>query len=356
MRRRFLMIVATLVFCAIVTPGAETAPARAGQLQERILKRFDRDGDGQLDREERQAARKALQEQRGQAQAQSRPAAQQAPEGVRVLRDLEYAKVNGKSLRLDAFLPAGAAKPLPVIVWIHGGGWRAGSKERCPAIPLSGAGYAVFSIDYRLTDVAAFPAQIHDCKGAIRWIRAHAREYNLDPKRIGVWGSSAGGHLVALLGTSGDVKELEGEVGGNLDQSSRVQAVCDFCGPTLLTGAALTPGDPRASQDGPEAVRKLLGGPLSENRDKARLASPVQHVTKDDPPFLIVHGAKDPLVPVRQAELLHEALKKAEVAVTYRLDPNAGHGLGSPENIRLAKQFFDAQLRASQNEPGAPAH
>src|SRR5687768_12543691 len=163
------------------------------------------------------------------------------PAGTQTKYDLPYVE-NGKSSQsLDLFIPAGATadKPLPLVVWIHGGGWRQGDKARCLALPLLAHGYAVASINYRLSGEAQFPAQIHDCKAAIRWLRANAKEHGIDADRIGVWGSSAGGHLVALLGTSGDVKELEGEL-GNAGVSSRVQAVCDFFGPAELSSVTTT--------------------------------------------------------------------------------------------------------------------
>src|SRR5882724_12604171 len=150
---------------------------------------------------------------------------------LRIDRDVEYARVGNRPLLLDLYLRDASTEPAPVVVWIHGGGWSAGDKFPTPAARLVAAGYAVASIEYRLTGEAKFPAQIHDCKAAIRWLRASARKYNLDAAHIGVWGHSSGGHLVSLLGTSGDVKELEGAE-GNTDQSSRVQAVCDFCGPS----------------------------------------------------------------------------------------------------------------------------
>jgi acetyl esterase/lipase len=163
---------------------------------------------------------------------------------VKSIPDVKFATVDGKDLLLDMFLPVppddvskepgSASGPFPVIVWIHGGGWQEGDRHGCPAEHLVPRGYAAVSIEYRLTTVAPFPAQIQDCKGAIRWVRAHAREYNFDPERIGVWGASAGGHLAALLGTSSAEKQLEGDTGGNLDQPSNVQAVCDWFGPTDL--------------------------------------------------------------------------------------------------------------------------
>ena len=157
-------------------------------------------------------------------------------------------------------------------------------------MPLAAKGYAVASINYRLSQHAVFPAQIEDCKAAIRWLRANAAKYHLDPDHIGVWGASAGGHLVALLGTTGSVKELEGK-GGNLDQSSRVQCVVDWFGPTDLAtmgGSHDKPGSPES---------RLIGGPVQENKEKARKASPLTYVSKDSAPFLIMHGDQDNTVP-----------------------------------------------------------
>lgn len=334
-------------------------PATQPQRGQRLLQQFDKDGDGQLSQAEREEARRRWQENRrtsgeGQQQ-QARPNRRAAalPEGAKGIRDVEYARVDGKPLRLDIYLPPDDEKlgRLPVVVWIHGGGWQSGSKDNCPVVPLCGEGYAVVSVNYRLTDVAAFPAQIHDCKGAIRWIRANAAKHGFDPKGIAVAGSSAGGHLVALLGTGGEVKELEGDVGGNLDQSSRVQAVCDFCGPAAFFEEGSMGKDPQGT--GPKAVVKLLGGPLSENQEKARLASPVVHVSKDDPPFLIVHGDKDPLVPLDQSRRLAAALEKAGVPVKLHVVEGGGHGVLLPETLRTAKQFIDKQLKGEASRPGA---
>ncbi|MCX5676878.1 MAG: alpha/beta hydrolase [Planctomycetota bacterium] len=267
--------------------------------------------------------------------------------GVKAMRDLEYAKPGGKPQLLDLFVPEKADGPLPLIVWIHGGAWLGGSKNGTPAMGQLRRGYAVASINYRLSQEAIFPAQIHDCKAAIRWLRAHAKEYNIDPKRIGVWGSSAGGHLVALVGTSGDVKELEGDE-GNLDQSSRVQAVCDWFGPTdFCQMAAHAMPDSKLDHDAagsPES--KLIGGPIQENKDKVAKANPITYVSKDDPPFLIMHGDKDPLVPHHQSEILAEALRKAGVQVTFETVKGAGHGFGGPEVTKTVEEFFDKHLKA----------
>src|SRR5881396_2302714 len=213
-----------------------------------------------------------------------------------IQRDLVYKRINGRALTLNLYCPQKASSPLPVILWIHGGGWSKGRKEQhSPAISFLNDGYAVASIEYRLSGEAPFPAQIEDCKAAVRWLRANAAKYNLDADRIGVWGMSAGGHLAALLGTSGGVPELEGS-GDNMQYSSRVQAVCDVAGPADLP--ALTNLGPKRMF----AIEGLLGGPLEKDKAKAIAASPIHYVSKDDPPFLIVHGEADRVVPVEQSQ------------------------------------------------------
>ena len=269
------------------------------------------------------------------------------PDGVRALRDLAYVDGGHERQKLDLYLPEKTSTPLPLIIWVHGGGWQNGSKDRCP--PLRGGylerGYAVASLGYRLSQHAVFPAQIEDCKAAIRWLRAHAMEYGLDPQRFGVWGSSAGGHLVALIGTSGDVKPFD--VGANLDQSSRVQAVCDFYGPTDFTVFVSTPGyESHATAGSPEA--KLIGGAVSENTDKAARANSITYVSADDPPFLIMHGDKDPTVPINQSVLLFEALKKAGVSAHLHTIHGAGHGgpgFAGRHIDEMVSTFFDQRLK-----------
>jgi len=266
------------------------------------------------------------------------------PPGCKTISDVVYGKVGTRELHLDIVIPNDATdKPHPCVVWIHGGGWSKGSHKQNRAAWLAGKGYVVASVEYRLTGEAVFPAQITDCKAAIRYLRAHAKDYGIDPKRIGAWGSSAGGHLVALLGTTGGVKELEGNA-GNPAQSSAVQAVCDFFGPTNLTI------DMRA--DPPAAVAALLGGSPKDKPELAKLASPVKFVDPKDPPFLIVHGEQDKVVPISQSEQLYEALKKAGVDVTFVRVKNAGHGFTpvgmAPHLDEINAQvlaFFDKQLK-----------
>ncbi len=274
------------------------------------------------------------------------------PEGTKAHRDLEYVQAGHERHKLDLYLPEKSDGPVPVIVWIHGGAWLGGSKENPPALPFLARGYAVASINYRLSSHARFPAQIEDCKTAIRWLRANAKTYNIDPDRIGVWGASAGGHLVALLGVAGNAKELEGNF-GNIGQSSRVQCVVDFFGPSnLLTMAKQSGPDSKIDHDSPTAPEaRLIGGPVQENREKAARASPVTYVSKDAAPFLIVHGDKDPVVPCGQSEELAAALKKAGVEVTLKKLEGAGHGgreFNNPENRKLIEEFFDKHLKKAK--------
>jgi acetyl esterase/lipase len=266
--------------------------------------------------------------------------------GVKIDRDVTYATVGkDRELKLDLFVPEMAEGKLPLIVWVHGGGWQNGSKAGNMAAPLSMNGYVVASLDYRLSGEAIFPAQIEDCKAAIRWLRAHADKYHIDPDKVGVWGGSAGGHLVALLGTAGDQKRWD--VGEHTDQSSRVQAVCDFFGPADLNEM---PGARAPNAEG--AVSRLLGGPIAQNKDKARDASPITYVSKDAPPFLICHGTEDPTVPIAQSEKLCDALKAAGVDATLLKVERAGHGFNSEDSDPPAsavrqrvRKFFDEQFK-----------
>jgi acetyl esterase/lipase len=210
-------------------------------------------------------------------------------------KDLAYVTHGGPSQTLDLYAPK-KAKDVPLIVWIHGGAFLFGSKEGFPVEPVPLhfllEGYAVASINYRLSPEAVFPAQLEDCKAAIRWLRAHAGEFGIDPNRIGVWGASAGGNLAALVGTTGEVRDFD--VGENLGYSSRVQAVCDFFGPTdflQMDAHRLPGGQIHDAPDSPES--KLIGGPIQDNPDKVRRVNPITYVTKSAPPFLIVHGTLD---------------------------------------------------------------
>jgi acetyl esterase/lipase len=269
---------------------------------------------------------------------------------VKVEQDIPYAGTKDPRQTLDLLLPKAPKgdKPLPVVVGIHGGGWLSGDKSQgvggIMTLVASGE-YAGVTINYRLSGQAPWPAQVFDCKAAIRWVRGNAEKYHLDPDRIGVIGGSAGGHLVAMLGTSGGVEGLEGDLGPYKGLSSQVRCVVDQFGPSELA----TMGDAPSSLDhnapgSPES--KLLGGPILENKEKAKVASPITYVSKDDPPFLIIHGDKDMIVPYDQSERLTKALKAAGVDVLLVKVEGGGHGgFRNPEIPRRVRQFFDKHLR-----------
>ena len=268
------------------------------------------------------------------------------PDSVQAEIDVPYAETDNPRQRLDLFLPKSprSDKSLPVVAYIHGGGWQGGDKRGGSGVvaPLVASGeYAGVSIGYRLSGEAIWPAQIHDCKAAIRWIRANAKKYNLDPDRIGVTGGSAGGHLVAMLGTTGDVSALEGNLGEHTGVSSRVTCVVDQFGPADL----LTMGGWHNGPTSPEA--RLLGGAIPDNQEQAQAASPITYVSKDDPPFMMIHGTNDPLVPFNQSEQLLAALRKAGAEAVLIPVEGGEHGnFGTPEVPLRLRQFFDKYLRA----------
>jgi acetyl esterase/lipase len=271
-----------------------------------------------------------------QEKAQEKGAPPKAAANIDVEPDVEYGKAGERSLKLDvikAKSPNGAK--LPIVVWIHGGGWQGGDKAsgRGLLAGLVGSGnYVGFSVGYRLTGEAIWPAQAHDCKAALRWIRANAEKYGGDPDKIGLWGSSAGGHLVSLLGTSSDVKELDG-ANGTPGVSMKVTCVVDYCGPSDFSNFRHP------------AVEKLFGGTYDKVPEAAKLASPVTHVTADDPPFLVVHGTADATVPFSQGESFHNALKKAGVNSTLLVLTDGGHGIGGPEVTGRVRTFLEHHLR-----------
>lgn len=274
------------------------------------------------------------------------PARAEVP--VDLFEDLDYAGSGDPQQRLDLGVPAGHTNRLPVLVFIHGGAWQGGSRQqgRGWLAPFVKSGrYAGASVEYRFSQHATWPAQIQDCKAAIRWLRGHADTYGLDPDRIGVWGDSAGGHLVAMLGTAGDVPSLEGTIGAFTGLSSRVSCVVDYYGPSdFMAMVQVTNAYRHGERDAP--VARLLGGLVSERLDAARSASPVTWASADDPPFLIAHGTKDNIVPISQSETLVKALTDAKVAVPPRFIRmiDAGHGFGSAELNRRITQFFDRCL------------
>jgi len=275
------------------------------------------------------------------------------PSWIDAQTNIQYTQ-NGPPQFLDMYSRKGSNTVEPVIVAIHGGGWSSGKRQSFAhsAVNFVKEGYVFCTIDYRLDDEATYPAQVEDCKCAIRFLRAKAAKYHIDPARIGVWGGSAGGHLVAMLGTSGGVKRLEGD-GGWENQSSAVQAVLDWFGPSDLRAAAVAGYRPQSLL----AIQKLLGGSPSEKPELASDASPVVFVAPGDPPFLIMHGDRDPTVPLAQSQELYDALKAAGVNVALKIVPDAGHGgpgFTSPENISLINNFFRNILHPTPQPPGTP--
>jgi acetyl esterase/lipase len=272
------------------------------------------------------------------AQAQPASEAPRPPPGVHVFKDLAYVPGGHERQKLDLYVPVDGEGPFPLIVWIHGGSWRYGSKEGCIPVPWALKGYVVASINYRLSQDATFPAQIEDCKSAVRWLRAHAKGYKIDRDHVIAWGDSAGGHLASLLGTAGDAAEWEPRPPA---ESSRVQAVIDWYGRADLTRVCT---DPSMAE---HAVARLIGGSGQGVYDTARKASPIAHVTRDDPPFLIMHGEVDTTVPVQQSEDFAAALKKAGVPVILVVLKGIGHGgeeFMKPDQVRIIDTFLQEHL------------
>ena len=266
-------------------------------------------------------------------------ASTKVPEGVKVLRDLEYAQVKGVSLKLDLYRPSAMpSAPMPLVIWVHGGGWSNGSKTNCPAAWLATKGYAVASLDFRLLPEHPWPAQIEDPIAALRWLRQVSGKYGYDASRSAAMGGSSGGHVVALWGTL------------PLPAEDKVKAVVDLYGPTdLLTMPPNVLSEKRTRADLAKANGALLlGGVVMDQPEKARAVSALHQVSKDDASFLIMHGMDDPGVPVDQSERLHAALKAAGVESTLKLIPGAGHGgkeFDSPESRALIQAFLDRHLQ-----------
>ncbi len=265
---------------------------------------------------------------------------------VRVLLDVPFYVVatrrGERTLVMDLWLPQHQAVPMPTIVYIHGGGWQGGTQYRPPFQPrFCDQGIAIAAITYRFTGEAPFPAMLHDCKTAVRWLRAHAADYQLDPECFGAWGISAGGHLAPLLGTTNTRLEWEGD-GPYREFSSAVQAVCAWCGPTDLARVAT---DPVPGEGMIELVSGVVGGPLAQHLDIAAQASPITHVRPDNPPHLLIHGADDPIVPAYHATSLYDKMRAAGVDVELLVMPGVGHILDGIETARAVNRFFNRCLR-----------
>ncbi len=260
------------------------------------------------------------------------------------VRKVDYGTNGGQSLRLclvETKEPTAGTRPVVVFV-----GWGGADDGVGFLTRFARSGYLGVSVGYRrLTPETLWIEQIQDCKCAIRFLRARATEYRLDPNRIGVWGFSAGGHLSALLGTSGGVKELEGE-GGWPDYSSRVNAVVDLAGTSDLLKLSRDPGTQRRVAEQPEMKR--FDEAIRLHPKRVLLASPITHVSADDPPFLIVHGAQDNIVPPEQSEALAAALKAVGVPADLQILPGVGHDqLLGKVDMRRITAFFDGHLKGA---------
>ena len=269
--------------------------------------------------------------------------------------DLAYANLSSAE-KLDLYLPTGDG-PFPVVIIVHGGGFLMGDKAAGDATTgidqLLSLGFAVASVNYRLSGEAKAPAQIQDLKAAVRFLRANAKDYNLNAEKFGAWGGSAGGSLVSLLGTSCGVSELEGSELGNAEQSSCVQAVVDWFGPidflqmdTQFTGTSCPVNHDAA--DSPES--QLVGGPIQENVEMVNLVNAMTYVSSDDPPFFIQHGTADCNVPPQQSQVFYDSLSSVIGVdqVTLMLLEGAGHGgsqFTTEENLKLVTDFFTNHLK-----------
>ena len=263
--------------------------------------------------------------------AQGRP-----PADIVVQRDLAFAKPDDKELRLDLAMPKLGSGPFPAVVFLHGEGWRAGNRQQMNHFieGMARLGYVGVTVDYRLVPGARFPAQVEDCKAAIRWLRAHATEYRVRADRIGVVGFSAGGHLAAMLGVAGAEDGLEG-TGGNAAQSSRVQAVVSFFGPTDFT-----------TRDWPadlerEVIVPFLGAAFADQPAAYKRASPISYVGAQAPPFLFFHGTEDKLVPVDQSRRMADRLTRVGVPARMVALEGEGHGFSDAGNQRSMQQMLD---------------
>ncbi len=274
------------------------------------------------------------------------------PEGVKEIRDIEYANVDGISLKLNLALPKNAEGPCPGLIFIHGGAWKGGEREIYHLYTYNFAqqGYAAATISYRLSDQAKFPAAVQDAKCAVRWMRANAETYGIDPDNIAVIGGSAGGHLAMMVGYSAGVPELEGE-GGNPDVSSAVQAVVNFYGPWDLTAdIAKESGD----------VKGFLGATYDENPDVYLKSSPMHYLDAGDPPTLIFQGSIDEVVPVDQADGLAARLEELGIPHEYERFEGWPHtmDLAKPVNERcrwFMYRFFEKHLTPQPAMAGGAA-
>ncbi len=260
--------------------------------------------------------------------------------------DIEYAVVAGEPLRLDLHKPSTAAGA-PLLVYVHGGGWEAGSKAQMPLVGLVERGYVVASLDFRPASKAPFPGQVHEIKAAIRFLRANASRYGYDARRIAILGASSGGHLAALVGTTNGHLELEGTLGAHPGESSAVQAIVSYFGASNLT-TILAQSTPFGLGIREPALKRLLGALPKESEAAAKLASPVLHVDGTDPPLFMLHGDQDPQMPINQSHELQGAYEQQGLDASFIVVHGAAHGgdaFYAPANVERVAAFLDAHLR-----------
>jgi acetyl esterase/lipase len=361
------------VLCLSLTSSAQTPPRSAfdnwdknqdgfvapaefpAHLPAGAFAQADRNGDGKLTREEDTAFRSGLSGNRATASAPTPPTTSEParpsgmPAGTRVQKNLVYATVGSRELPLDLYLPAEGKGPFPLIIWVHGGGWRGGSKQqlnRCWGVLERG--FALASVEYRLSGEAIFPAAVDDCKAAVSYLRLNAAKLGVDPDRFGAWGSSAGGHLVSMLGVTGDTDKFTTHAVTQA-ASTKVQAVCNWFGPSDFLRMDDFPGSIKHNSAN-SAEAHFLGRPIPEIPEIVQQANPITYISAGDPPFLHMHGDKDVVVPFNQSELLHAALEKAGVPTELYRVKNGGHGLnktdeGNDALFERVVAFFDRTLK-----------
>lgn len=259
-----------------------------------------------------------------------------------VVREITFARVNDTDLKLDLYQPDGP--PAGLIVWVHGGAWRGGSRAGVDLQGMTELGWAVASVDYRLSTTARFPAQIHDIKAAIRFLRASAAAYGYPSDKFVIAGSSAGGHLAALVGVTNGHAGLEGTVGDHPGVSSDVQAIVDLYGASNLT-TILAQSTPHGLGMRAPALDLLLGGQPGVVPELARLASPVFQLDAHDPPLYLTHGDQDPQMPIEQSYEFDAAYRKLGLPVQFEVQPGSGHG-GPAFTSAASLHQIDGFLRA----------
>ncbi len=321
-----------------------------------LFDRVDSNGDDFLSPQEDSDFRNRLRHRNNRKQADSKKGSR-LPEGIELTANITYATIESRELKLDLYAPkTKPSKPMPVVMWIHGGGWKSGSKNNPrQALAMLQRGYILVSVEYRLSGEATFPAAIADCKAAVRWVRANAKTYGMDPKRVGAWGSSAGGHLVALLGTAGDVKQWDAIHEENANFSSRPNAICDWFGPTDFLRMNDFPSNiDHDAADSPES--RFIGAAIQTVPIQTQLANPIKYISSQTPPFLILHGSNDLAVCYNQSELLHSALIKSRVTSKLYKVVGGGHGFRNAKNdtpeslFKMSADFFDKQFLSPKKQ------